>query len=206
MRSKKFRTARIAMAGLVIAGAGAAGFAGVAAARTEQAAAPQETAKAAQGTVSRAAAGPEAVAAKSKFVFQNERPAAVPGRTDVKAQGGWDALHSSLGVARAAGGPKLSAAFPTAKVHTVIFTSGTKAWYADVEHRDGWTKAAAQLKGVPYAGEPEGPTNPARFGFAVFAYDQTGRLLHQFPGKIADPLGKGAGETPPGFSVYTTAG
>ncbi|TWD82563.1 hypothetical protein FB561_3696 [Kribbella amoyensis] len=205
MRSKKIRTARIVMAGLVVAGVSGAGFAAVAAARTEQAAPLRETAKTEQITASRQAQ-PASGATKSKFVFQNQRPAAVPGRTDVTPRGTKDTLHSSLRVEPAPGGPELSSSFPTTKVHTVVFTRGTKAWYAAVQHRDGWTSATVKLKGESYTGEAAGPTNPSTFGFGVFAYDRSGRLLQQFPGKVADPLGKGPVKSPPGFTVSTTVG
>ncbi|ADB34730.1 hypothetical protein Kfla_5725 [Kribbella flavida DSM 17836] len=155
------------------------------------------------------ASGRAALGGGYSFQVENDQWAVVGRSNDVV----WDRLtgpgsrYSSLEVKVSPGGPVLNAMFARADVHTVVYTHGSKAWYAAVHTvPGGWVQASAKLAGVSYRGEVAGPPKTGDFGFAVFAYDRSGKLLDQFPKNLKDPLnGKpGLPRSSNGFTVRTT--
>ncbi|WP_112241735.1 hypothetical protein [Kribbella monticola] len=90
--------------------------------------------------------------------------------------------------------------FRNSKVATVVYTRGTKAWYAKVYRLagiPGWVESNAlvdagnQPRQTPAAGHSiTRITGPDHNELAVFVYDAAGKLLKQFPDNAENPLPK----------------
>jgi hypothetical protein len=71
---------------------------------------------------------------------------------------------------------------------TVVYTSGTKAWYAKVYRLGGiagWVESSAVLNGAKTVRQTPGPKGDE---VAVFVYDADGKLLKRFPDNAENPL------------------
>jgi hypothetical protein len=84
-----------------------------------------------------------------------------------------------------------SSVFKNAKVSTVVYTRGDKAWYGKIYRLagiPGWVESSADLTG----GDPEPKSTPGPQGpeVSIFAYDAAGKLLAQFPEGKSNPLAK----------------
>ncbi|QNE20153.1 hypothetical protein F1D05_22390 [Kribbella qitaiheensis] len=87
----------------------------------------------------------------------------------------------------------VSSVFSSKKVATVVYTSGTKAWYAKVERLGGipgWVGSNAVLNGAMTTKTVTRTPGLTGNDVAVFVYDAAGKLLTQFPDNAENPLPK----------------
>ncbi|MGC4936441.1 hypothetical protein [Kribbella sp. DT2] len=79
-----------------------------------------------------------------------------------------------------------SSVFKSARVSTVVYTLGRKAWYAKVYRLagiPGWVESSARLTAEQQPGAKGAQAS-------VFAYDASGRLIAKFGDAKGDPLAK----------------
>ncbi|QNE20154.1 hypothetical protein F1D05_22395 [Kribbella qitaiheensis] len=87
----------------------------------------------------------------------------------------------------------VSSVFSSKKVATVVYTSGTKAWYAKVERLGGipgWVGSNAVLNGAMTTKTVTRTPGLTGNDVAVFVYDAAGKLLVKFPDNAENPLKK----------------